>query len=691
MVVEGSPSVRNIGIMAHIDAGKTTTTERILFLTGKTHKMGEVHEGNTVMDWMPQEQERGITITAAATTCTWKDTAITLIDTPGHVDFTIEVERSLRVLDGVIAVLSAVEGVEAQTETVWHQADRYHVPRLVFINKMDRVGANAEAVMEQMRTVLAATPFILQAPVFLDEQFVGVEDLVQEVTLRWDEGIEPKSEVWSEAKVQLLRSSQEKLWEQVADFDEEVMTAVLEGVKPSPEALKKGIRAACCQRAGVPVLMGSSFKNKGVQPLLDAVIDFLPSPSDLPAMEGRLPEDETKILYRKQEDAFSALAFKVMTDPFVGHLTYLRVYSGEAKAGTMVLNPRVGKRERLQRLLRMHANKREDVTSMKAGDIVAAVGMRFTITGDTLTDEKHPIVYEKMQFPEPVLSIVIEPKNKADEERLDEALNRLVLEDPSFQVRVQEETGQRLLCGMGELHLEILVDRCRREFKVEGYLGKPQVAYKETFTQVAAGEATFHRLVGQKQQFASCKLKIDPLPRGAGIEWASEVEPESLALVWQQAIQVGVREGAGGGILAGFPLTDFKVTLQEGHSHETDSTEMAFKVAATLAMREAAKTASISLLEPVMKVEVSVPLDYLGGVMGDLSSRRGKVLEMGVRGPLQLIHAEVPLSAMFGYSTELRSLTQGRGSYSMSFSCYALVPETLCRQIVSQYGGLAGG
>jgi elongation factor G len=684
-------SIRNIGIMAHIDAGKTTTTERILYYTGKTHKLGEVHEGTTVMDWMPQEQERGITITSAATTCFWKDHRINIIDTPGHVDFTIEVERSLRVLDGAVAVFSAVEGVEPQSETVWRQANKYHVPRIAFVNKMDRIGADYTDVLHQIRERLGANPVAIQIPWGSQDTFRGVVDLVEMKALAWnsdDLGATPEiSEIPAELQDQ-ANEYREKLVEAAAECDEALMEKYLNGESISSTELKKALRKGCISIALVPVTCGASFKNKGVQPMLDAIVDFLPSPIDVPPVEGKSPENEEKTLHRKAgfNEPFSALAFKIMNDPYVGQLTYFRVYSGKIESGQMVYNATKQKRERLGRLLLMHANKREDINEVKAGDIVAAVGLRFTITGDTLCDEKEPILLEKMEFPEPVISIAIEPKTKADQEKLATSLQRLAMEDPSFRVTMNEDTGQTLISGMGELHLEIIVDRMKREFKVEGNVGNPQVAYKETIAKSATAEGKFIRQSGGKGQYGHCVVKLEPAERGKGFQFVNSIRAGAIPKEFIPAVEKGLHETMLGGIIAGYPAVDIKATLLDGSFHDVDSTEIAYKIAASMAFREAALQAEPVILEPMMSCEIVCPDDYMGGIIGDLNSRRGKILNMSPRHGMQVIKAQVPLAAMFGYSTALRSSSQGRATYSMEFSHYDPVPPNIAEEIKIKSG-----
>jgi elongation factor G len=678
--------------MAHIDAGKTTTTERILYYTGKTHKLGEVHEGTTVMDWMPQEQERGITITSAATTCFWRNHRINIIDTPGHVDFTIEVERSLRVLDGAVGVFCAVGGVEPQSETVWRQANKYHVPRIAFVNKMDRVGADFEDVFKQIRERLLAHPVALQIPWGAEDTFKGVIDLIEMKALVWhseDLGATfDKVEIPAEL-ADSARAHREKLLEVAAEADEALMEKYLNGGALTPDEIRRGVRKACIAMKAVPVLCGASFKNKGVQPLLDAIVDYLPSPLDIKPVEGKDLKDESKSLLRRADpkEPFAALAFKIMSDSHVGHLTYFRVYSGQIETGAAVYNAAKDKKERFGRILQMHANKREDIQVVKAGDIAAAVGLRFTTTGDTLCDEKHPLLLEKMTFPEPVISIAIEPKTKADQEKLAGALQRMAMEDPSFRVTTNEETSQTLISGMGELHLEIIVDRMKREFKVEGNIGQPQVAYRETITRPARAEGRFIRQgVGGKNQYGHVIIDFAPRERGKGFEFTSQVGPETIPKQFIPAIGKGVEEAMMGGLQVGYPAVDIQARLVGGSFNETDSTEVAYKIAASMAFKDAGRAAGPVILEPLMSCEVVCPEDYMGGVIGDLNSRRGKIISMTTRHGLQVIKAEVPLGTMFGYSTALRSSSQGRATYSMEFSHYEAVPPNVAQEILIRAG-----
>lgn len=688
--------LRNIGIMAHIDAGKTTTTERILYYTGKTHKLGEVHEGTTVMDWMPQEQERGITITSAATTCFWParggETArINIIDTPGHVDFTIEVERSLRVLDGAVAVFSAVEGVEPQSETVWRQATKYNVPRVCFVNKMDRIGAEYFDVLKQIRERLAANPIAIQIPWGKEDQFQGIVDLIEMKALLWkteDLGAHPEIKEIPEDLQEQAEEYRDKLLEAVAEFDEKLTDKYLNGEAISADEIRRALRKGCIERKGFPVVCGASFKNKGVQPMLDAIVDYLPSPLDIPPVEGKDPRDEEKTLHREARFAapFSALAFKIQNDPYVGQLTYFRVYSGQIAAGEMAYNSAKGKRERLGRLLQIHANKREDIQEVKAGDIAATVGLRFTTTGDTLCNEGQPILLEKMEFPEPVISIAIEPKTKADQEKLANALQRLAMEDPSFRISTNEETGQTLISGMGELHLDIIVDRMRREFKVDGNVGQPQVAYRETIQAPSRAEGKFIRQSGGKGQYGHVVIELKPNERGKGFTFKNDLKGGVIPKEFIPAIEKGVSEAMLGGIITGYPAVDIHATLLDGSFHDVDSSEIAYKIAASMAFKDAAKAGQPVLLEPMMSCEVVCPEEYMGGVIGDLNARRGKILNMSVRHNLQVIKSEVPLATMFGYSTALRSQSQGRATFSMEFSHYEPVPPNVAHEILVRAG-----
>ncbi|MCZ7663403.1 MAG: elongation factor G [Thermoleophilia bacterium] len=683
--------VRNIGIMAHIDAGKTTTTERILYYTGRTYKIGEVHDGAAVMDWMQQEQERGITITAAATTCEWKHHRINIIDTPGHVDFTMEVERSLRVLDGAVAVFDSVAGVEPQSETVWRQADKYRVPRIAFINKMDRTGADFEHAVQTMIDRLHARPLRLQIPVGQEDSFRGVVDLVRRMAYLYDDemGID-----WTEAPVpdeqaEAAEVARTKMIEALADVDEEIMEAYLEGEELSEEQLKGAIRRATLSISLTPVLAGSAFKNKGVQMLLDAVLDYLPSPVDIPAIVGTDPTSGAEVARPADDDApFSALAFKIMADPYVGKLTFFRVYSGVLRAGSYILNTNKGKKERIGRILQMHANHREDRTEIFAGDIGAAVGLKDTSTGDSLTDPAHPILLEAIEFPEPVISVAIEPKTKADQDRLGESLMRLSEEDPTFRVRTDEETGQTIIAGMGELHLEIIVDRLLREFKVDANVGRPQVAYRETITRpVAKAEGRFVRQTGGRGQYGHVILRLEPNEPGAGFVFENKIVGGVVPREYIPSVQAGVLEAMETGVLAGFPMVDVKVEVYDGSYHEVDSSEIAFKIAGSMGFKAGAEKAKPVLLEPTEDVEVVVPEEYMGDVIGDLNSRRGHIQGMEPRAGAQVIRAQVPLAEMFGYATDLRSMSQGRAVYTMQFSHYAEVPASIAQEIVARQRG----
>ena len=684
--------VRNIGIMAHIDAGKTTATERILFYTGVSHKIGEVHDGAATMDWMAQEQERGITITSAATTCSWKDHQINIIDTPGHVDFTIEVERSLRVLDGAVGVFCAVGGVQPQSETVWRQADKYKVPRVAFVNKMDRTGARYFEVIDEIRERLGHNAVALNIPIGAEEDFLGVIDLVAMKAIVWkDEAMGAMYEV-QEIPEDLLDVAQERrelLLDAVLVNDEELMMAYLEGEEVDEAALKECIRKSVLDISVIPVLAGTAFKNKGVQTLLDAVIEYMPSPTDVPAITGVHPDtDEPDVRPSSDDEPFSALAFKVMTDPFVGTLTFFRVYSGVAEAGSYVINSTKGKRkERLGRILQMHANERSEIKEVRAGDIAAAVGLKSTTTGDTLCEAENPIILERMEFPEPVISVAIEPKTKADQEKMGVALGRLAAEDPSFRVRTDEETGQTIISGMGELHLEILVDRMKREFAVEANVGKPQVAYRETIRTSTKAEGKFVRQSGGRGQYGHCWLEIEPNEVGAGFEFIDKISGGSIPREYIPAVGKGAEEAMQNGVLAGYPMVDIKVTVVDGSYHDVDSNEMAFKVAGSMGMRNGCAQAKPVILEPMMDVEVVTPEDYMGDVVGDLNRRRGRVLGMESRGNARVIEAEVPLSEMFGYSTNVRSMSQGRATYTMTFKHYEEVPNNIAQEIIAAVKG----
>jgi elongation factor G len=684
--------MRNIGIAAHIDAGKTTTTERILYYTGRTHKLGEVHEGTATMDWMEQEQERGITITSAATTCYWRDIQINIIDTPGHVDFTAEVERSLRVLDGAVAVFDAVAGVQPQSETVWRQGDKYNVPRICFINKMDRVGADFYRSIDSIVERLKCRPVAIQIPIGAEEKFAGVVDLVEMKAIVWrDEtlGSEYDAGEIPEELVGKAKEYREKMIEAIAEFDNgHLFEKFINGEAISNEEIRAGIRKATVALKIFPVICGSAFKNKGVQTMLDAVVDYLPSPLDVPPVEGVDVDDPEKILVRHASDSepFAALVFKIMTDPYVGQLAFFRVYSGTLKSGDSVYNVAKRRKERIGRLLRMHANKREDIQEILAGDICAAVGLRTVSTGDTICDDQKPIVLESIDFPTPVIQLAVEPKTKADQEKLGMAIQKLAQEDPTFRVSTDPDTGQTILSGMGELHLEIIVDRMMREFGVGANVGKPQVAYRETIRKSAEAEGRHVKQTGGHGQYGHVKIRIEPLP-GGGFEFVDEITGGRVPKEYIKPTETGIKETLEAGILAGFPMSDIKVTLYDGSYHEVDSSEMAFKVAGSLAIKAAVRKANPVLLEPIMAVEVVVPEEYNGTVMGDLNSRRGHIEGMHARGTTQIIKAAVPLSEMFGYATDVRSRTQGRGSFTMHFGKYAEVPGSLAEEIVSKVQG----
>jgi elongation factor G len=684
---------RNIGIMAHIDAGKTTTTERILFYTGKTHRIGEVHEGTATMDWMEQEQERGITITSAATTCTWRDIRINIIDTPGHVDFTAEVERSLRVLDGAVAVFDAVHGVQPQSEKVWRQADKYGVPRICFINKIDKMGADFEHAVDTIRKRLSAKPIAIQIPIGQEANFVGVVDLITMKAIVWKDETMGAEYVIEEIPENLKKKAEAfraQLVETVAENDDDMLHKFLEGEEITAEELKKSLRKSTIGLKVFPVVVGTSFKNKGVQPLLDAVVDYLPSPLDVPETHGINPDNGEKIV-RKADDKepFSALAFKIMADPFVGQLIFIRVYSGQLKTGDSVQNVRTTKTERIGRLMKMHANKREEISEILAGDICAAVGLKNVSTGDTICDEDHPIALESITFAVPVISVAVEPKTKADQEKMGLALNRLAQEDPTFKVHTDPDSGQTIISGMGELHLEIIVDRMMREYKVEANVGKPQVAYRETIRKHSEAEGKYIRQTGGKGQYGHAKIYLDPQPPGLGYEFVNDVKGGSVPKEFIKPIDQGIREALEGGILAGYPMVDVKATLYDGSYHDVDSNEMAFKIAGSMAFKEAARKASPVLLEPVMAVEVVTPEDYAGVIMGDLSSRRGRIEGMEHRAGSQVIKAIVPLAEMFGYATHMRSSTQGRAEYSMHFARYEEAPRSVAEEIIAKVQGTA--
>jgi len=678
--------IRNIGFIAHIDAGKTTTTERILFYTGRTHRMGEVDEGTAVTDWMPQEKERGISITAAAVTCYWRNHQINIVDTPGHIDFTAEVQRSLRILDGGIVIFDAVNGVEPQSETVWRQADLYKVPRICFVNKMDRVGANFWRVIEMIKERLKANPVAIQMPLGAEDTFTGVIDLIEPRAIIYKDelGTSPEIAPIPESLAEEAMAHRDKLLEKIAETDDELMVKYLEGEEITPQELKRALRKAVISGKLVPVLCGAALRNKGIQPLLDAIVDYLPSPLDLPPIRGINPETGTEEKrYPKLDEPLTALVFKVHSDPYVGRLVYLRVYSGVLRSNRRVLNATRSRKERVDRLLRMHANKREDITELRAGDIGAALGLKQTFTGETICSEESPIVLEPISFPEPVVSVAIEPKTQADQERMAEALQRLAEEDPTFRVKVDEQTGQTIISGMGELHLEILVDRLSREFKVQANVGKPQVAYKETITKPVRAEGLFVRQIGARNHYGHVWLEIEPLPRGQGNKFESKVSEDKIPAHFIPAIEEAVREALEAGILAGYPLMDVKVSLVDGSFHPEDSSEMAFKVATSTAMEKGLRQAEPVLMEPYMKLEVVVPEEFIGDVLGDLASRRADIQGMELRpGGIQAVRAMVPLSEMFGYATDLRSMTQGRGTFTMEFDHYEIIPGEIVEKIL---------
>ncbi len=682
---------RNIGIMAHIDAGKTTTTERVLYYTGKSYKLGEVHDGTATMDWMEQEQERGITITSAATTCFWRDHRINIIDTPGHVDFTIEVERSLRVLDGAVAVFDAVAGVEPQTETVWRQADKYEVPRICFVNKMDRIGADFFRCVDMIKTRLGAKPVILQLPVGVEADFDGVVDLITMKAVIWkDETLGAEYEI-VEIPENLKADAakyREKLIESVLEKDDAALEAYLEGKEPDIATIKKCIRAGSIKSDFVPVLLGAAFKNKGVQPLLDAVVDYLPSPTEVPAIVGtKAGTDEIIERNNSDDEPFAALAFKIMNDPFVGSLTFIRVYSGAIESGQAVINTVKDKRERVGRMLLMHANTREDVKEARSGDIVALAGLKDTTTGDTLCDEDNQVVLERMEFPEPVIEIAVEPKTQSDQEKMGMALNRLAAEDPSFRVSSDPESGQTVIKGMGELHLEIIVDRMLREFKVDAKVGQPQVAYRETFSRAAEVDYTHKKQTGGAGQYARVKIRVEPMPSGSGYQFENDVVGGNIPKEYIPGVEKGLKSAIETGILSGFPVTDIKATLFDGAFHDVDSSVMAFEIAARAAFRELAPKAGPKLLEPMMRVEVVTPEEYVGDIIGDLSSRRGQVSGMDQRGNARIVNATVPLATMFGYVNNLRSMSQGRAQFTMHFDHYAVVPNQVSEEIQTRLAG----
>lgn len=679
-------NTRNIGIMAHIDAGKTTTTERVLFYTGRVHKIGEVHEGAATMDWMKQEQERGITITSAATTAQWKGHRINIIDTPGHVDFTVEVERSLRVLDGAVGVFDAKGGVEPQSETVWRQADRYNVPRIAYINKMDIIGADFLGSVEQMKDRLSANAVPIQLPIGAEDTFQGMIDLITMKAIIYTDDLGTTSEA-REIPEEYREQAEEyrnNLLDAVAELDDDLMEKYLEGEELTEEEIRAALRKGTCEVKITPVLCGSSYKNKGVQPLLDAVVDFLPSPLDVPAIQGQLPDGTEAVRHSSDEEPFSALAFKIMTDPFVGKLTFFRVYSGSLESGSYVQNTTKGKRERVGRILQMHANSREEISTVYAGDIAAAVGLKATTTGDTLSDEKNEIILESMTFPEPVIEVAIEPKTKADQDKMGVALAKLAEEDPTFRTHTDENTGQTIIAGMGELHLEIIVDRLKEEFRVEANVGAPQVAFKETFRSPARVEGKFVRQSGGKGQYGHVWVEYEPLPEGTGFEFVNKIVGGVVPKEYIPAVQKGIEEAMLNGVLAGYPLVDVRATLVDGSYHDVDSSEMAFKIAGSLSLKAAKSKCNPVILEPIMKVEVTVPEEYMGDVMGDASSRRGRVEGMEARGGAQVVRAMVPLAEMFGYATNLRSRTQGRGVFSMQFDHFEEVPKHVAEEIIKK-------
>ncbi len=683
--------VRNIGIAAHIDAGKTTTTERILFYTGMSHKIGEVHDGAATMDWMEQEKERGITITSAATTCFWRNHQINIIDTPGHVDFTIEVERSMRVLDGAVAVFCAVGGVQPQSETVWRQANKYKVPRIVFVNKMDRIGANFYEVERQIKDRLKANPVPVQIPIGAEDNFKGVVDLVRMKALVWEDEAAMGSKYEIEdipAELQdKAEEYREKMLESVAETSEELMEKYLGGEELTEEEIINGIKAATTSMDIVPMLCGSAFKNKGVQPLLDAVVDFLPAPTEVEAIKGHYEDGTETTVESTDNGPFAALAFKIMTDPFVGQLTFIRVYRGILESGSYVYNTTKGKKERIGRLLRMHSNKREEIKELYAGEIGAVVGLKDTLTGDTLASEEDKVILERMEFPDPVISVAVEPKTKADQEKMSVALQKLAQEDPSFRVATDEESGQTIISGMGELHLEIIVDRMLREFKVEAEVGQPQVAYRETITAPVNQEYKYAKQTGGRGQYGHVFIKMEPQERGKGYEFVNEIKGGVIPKEYIPAVDKGIQEAMQGGVLAGYPVEDVKITLYDGSYHEVDSSEMAFKLAGSMAFKEGAKKANPVLLEPIMKVEVEVPEEFMGDVIGDLNRRRGQINSMDERGGNKIVNAFVPLAEMFGYSTDLRSATQGRATYTMEFDHYAEVPKNVAEEIIKKRNG----
>ncbi|ARR01896.1 MULTISPECIES: elongation factor G [Campylobacter] len=682
--------VRNIGIAAHIDAGKTTTSERILFFTGMSHKIGEVHDGAATMDWMEQEKERGITITSAATTCFWKNHQINLIDTPGHVDFTIEVERSMRVLDGAVAVFCAVGGVQPQSETVWRQANKYRVPRMVYVNKMDRIGANFYNVEEQIKTRLKANPVPIQIPIGAEDEFKGVVDLITMKALVWEDDTKPTDFVVKDIPADLVEKAQEyrnKMIEAVAETDDALMEKFFGGEELTIEEIKKGIKAGCLSMSMIPMVCGTSFKNKGVQPLLDAVVDYLPAPDEVEAIRGELEDGSEVVVDSTDNGEFAGLAFKIMTDPFVGQLTFVRVYRGQLESGSYAYNSTKDKKERIGRLLKMHSNKREEIKVLYAGEIGAVVGLKDTLTGDTLASEKDKVILERMDFPEPVISVAVEPKTKADQEKMGIALGKLAQEDPSFRVSTDEESGQTIIAGMGELHLEIIVDRMLREFKVEAEVGQPQVAYRETIKKAVEQEYKYAKQSGGRGQYGHVYLRLEPLEPGSGFEFVNDIKGGVVPKEYIPAVEKGCNEALQSGVLAGYPVEDVKVTLFDGSYHEVDSSEMAFKLAASMGFKEGAKKAGAVILEPMMKVEVETPEEYMGDVIGDLNRRRGQINSMDERGGNKIVTAFCPLAEMFGYSTDLRSQTQGRASYSMEFDHYEEVPKNVSDEIIKKRNG----
>ena len=682
--------VRNIGIAAHIDAGKTTTSERILFFTGMSHKIGEVHDGAATMDWMEQEKERGITITSAATTAFWKGYQVNLIDTPGHVDFTIEVERSMRVLDGAVAVFCSVGGVQPQSETVWRQANKYHVPRIVFVNKMDRIGANFFRVEEQIRERLKANPVPIQIPIGAEDNFKGVVDLLRMKAYVWNDEKKPTDYVEEEIPAEVKDKAEEyraKLIEAVSETDDSLMEKFFAGEELTEEEIKKGIKAGCLRMTITPMLCGTAFKNKGIQPLLDAVVDYLPAPDEIAAING-VYEDGTEVTVESTDDGeFAALAFKIMTDPFVGQLTFIRVYRGSLESGSYAYNTVQDCKERIGRLLKMHSNKREEITELFAGEIGAVVGLKNTLTGDTLASEKDKVILERMDFPEPVISVAVEPKTKADQEKMAIALQKLAQEDPSFRVSTDEESGQTIISGMGELHLEIIVDRMLREFKVDAEVGQPQVAYRETIRKAVEQEYKYAKQSGGRGQYGHVFLRIEPLPAASGFEFVNDIKGGVVPKEYIPAVEKGCKEALQSGVLAGYPVEDVKVTLFDGSYHEVDSSEMAFKLAASMGFKEGARKAGAVILEPMMKVEVETPEEYMGDVIGDLNKRRGQVNSMDDRNGVKIIAAYCPLAQMFGYSTDLRSMTQGRATYSMEFDHYEEVPKNVSEEIIKKRNG----